>query len=453
MPPLADDAPPFAGTLTQDVTDARGPGILQNSVFIIGGLIAASLVGALSGVITVRTLGQEQYGVLAVVFGLIEFGRGLTNFTHNPSILAVHRGQDEGAVFGTSLWLKFLGAFLCVGLAVVFADMLGDTFNVPPAAIVLTSTLLLVGAFQEIGTARYEAANQMLLRTVFVSLGPFVGLLAVLVFLAAGAYDVMTAILTSIIGTGAMSLAFFLHWRKRRFRWDGGIAKYLVHYGGRLVAASFLTQALLWTDTLMVSYLLGNAEAGLYHIVFQLAYVVVTASVAIGIAVLPAMSELVGKGQDTSAAYHRGTLLASALAVASAIVFAIAGPFILYGVYDLPLFEGYRTLLILTVFGAAASLLVPVVSLLTVHHHAGKLTLLSLAQAVVNVPLCYALTLRFGIEGAAIATTSVFVVGLLVTWWLAHRVTGAWPFSAQATREAWGLARERIRRWGRRLPR
>lgn len=444
-PPIADDAPPFAGGLTPDV-GGRGPGILENSALNIGGLMAASVLGLISGVITANVLGPVGVGTLAVIFGLIEFGRGLTNFTHNPSILEVHRGRDEGAVFGTSLVLKYAGAFMCVGLAYLLAGAVAPVFHVPAWAIVLTSTLLVVGAFQEIGTARYEAANRMLMRNVLVTIGPFVGLLAVLLFVAVGEYNVYTAIVTSIVGTAAMSAAFYVHWKDRAFRWDGAVARYLITYGGRLVLATFLTQALLWTDTLMVSYLLGNAEAGVYHIVFQMTYVMVTVSVAIGVAVLPAMSELAGRGADTSAAYHRGTILAFLITSAIGIFFALAGPFILRYVYGPEYLAGYPSLLVLLVFGLAGSLLVPAASLLTVHGRAGALTLLSLAQAVVNVPLCYLLTQRMGIVGAALATTCVFIVGLFATWWLAHRVTGAWPWNADATREAWHTLRQKIRR-------
>lgn len=446
-PPLADDAPPFAGGLTPEVgASGRKPGILENSGLNIAGLMAASLLGLVSGIITARLLGREGVGILAVVFGLIEFGRGLTNFTHNPSILEVHRGRDEGAVFGTSLVLKYGGAFVCVGLAYLLAAAIAPVFHVPPWAIVLTSTLLVVGAFQEIGTARYEAANRFLERNILVTLGPLVGLLAVLAFAYFGEYDVYVAIATSIIGTAAMSIAFYFHWRDRRFRWDGAIASYLITYGGRLVFATFVTQALLWTDTLMVSYLLGNGEAGVYHIVFQMTYIMVTVSVAIGVAVLPAMSELAGRGEDTSAAYHRGTLLALVVTAAIGIFFAIFGPLVLRYLYGPEYLAGYPALLVLVVFGLAGSLLVPAASMLTVHGRAGTLTLLSLAQAIVNVPVCYFLTRDFGIVGAATATTSIFIVGLLATWILVRRVTGAWPMSRASFLEAWGKARARLHR-------
>jgi O-antigen/teichoic acid export membrane protein len=442
-PPIADDSPPMASAPIVGPTAGRRPGVFENSALNLGGLVAASGLGALSGLLTARTLGEEAVGVLAVVFGLIEFGRGLTNFTHTPSILEVHRGRAEGAVYGTSLYLKLIGAFVFVLLAALAAPRLAEVFAVPAAAIVLTSTLLIVGSYQEIGTARYEAANEMLKRNVLVTIGPLVGLAAVVVFVLMGRYDVYTAIVTSIIGTLAMSIAFWYHWKRPKFRWDAPTARYLMDYGGRLVLSSFLTQVLLWTDTLLISALRGNADAGVYNVVFQLTFVMVTASIGIGVALLPAMSELAARNADTRLAYQRGTLLALGLSAAMASVYVVLGRPIL-GLYGPAFVNGYLPLLVLTVFGMAAALAVPAQSMLTVHGRATQLMLLSLAQALLNVPLNFLLITRYGILGASVATTSVFLIGLVLTWWLVWRTTGATPLSHEAFGDAWREARKRL---------
>lgn len=433
----------MATALTTDATAGRRPGIFENSALNLAGLVAGGALGALSGFVTAKVLGPEGVGILAVVFGLVEFGRGLTNFTHTPSILEVHRGRDEGAVFGTSLMLKFLGAFLFVGLAALVAPRLADLFNVPSFAIFLTSILLLLGAYQEIGTARYEAANRMLMRNMLVTLGPSIGLLAVLIYVFLGKYDVYAAIVTSLIGTSAMSIGFLVHWKRPRFRWEASVARYLLTYGGRLVLSSFLTQVLLWTDTLMISAILGNVATGIYNVVFQLTFVMVTASVGIGVALLPAMSELASRGADTRAAYQRGTLLALGLSLAGALVFVLLGRLIL-GLYGPEFTRGYVPLLVLTVFGASAALAVPAQSMLTVHGRATTLLVLSAVQVAVNVPMNYFLILELGILGASLATTSVFALGLALMWVLVHRATGAWPLSREVFTEAWAKARARL---------
>jgi O-antigen/teichoic acid export membrane protein len=91
---------------------------------------------------------------------------------------------------------------------------------------------------------------------------------------------------------------------------------------------------------------------------------------------------------------------------------------------------------VLTLFGLSASLSVPATSMLNVHGHAGTQTAISLALLVTHLVLSVFLLQRFGLLGGAVATTIVFAVGTLATWRKVREYTGAWPFGADAIREA-----------------
>lgn len=454
MPSANDAAPVATGTGVPEATEVLGggpddgPSVMGNSAINIAGLIFANGISALAGLVTARVLGSEAVGILAVAFGLVEFGRSLSNFTHNPSILEYHRRPDPGVVFGTSLILKITGSTLFILIAALLDPHMTAAFNIPPWSLTLTSAVIILGSFNEIGTARLEAEHKMLLRNVLLVVGPGVGFLAVFAFILAGTFNIYTAIATSLIGTACMSAAFALTWpRPWTFRFDKAVAKYLIGYGSRIVAVGILAQALIWTDTLMISYLLGNDAAGVYNVVFQLTFVMVVASVSIGTALLPAMSRLAGRGESTALAYQRATLLSLVLCGVIAIVYLFAGRLFLH-LYGPEFATGYVPLLILTIFGLAGALAVPASSALMVHDRAGTLTLISLLQAVLNVPLNWILIQRAGITGAAIATTSVFVVGTLLSWWFVHRATGAWPLSRTVLVELRALISSKLRRRG-----
>ena len=440
-----DAAPVAAGTGVVEAAEAAapvddGPSVLGGSAANLLGLLAASGLSALGGLVTARLLGAEAVGILAVAFGLVEFGRSLSNFTHNPSILEYHRNPDAGTVFGTSLALKVTGSSLFIALAVLLDPVLSAFFGIPRWSLVLTSTVIVLGSFTEIGTARLEANHDVIRRNLLLVVGPAVGMVAVAAYILFGVYNVFTAITTSLLGTLAMSVGFALAWpRPWRFRYEPRVARYLVGYGSRIVAAGILAQALIWTDTLMLSAILGNEAAGVYNVAFQLTFVMVVASVSIGTALLPAMSRLAGRGESTTLAYQRATLLSLALCVAVALAYLVGGRFFLY-LYGAEFMEAYAPLLVLTVFGIAGALAVPAQSALTVHGHAGTLTMVSLAQAVLNVPLNYVFIHLWGILGAAVATTTVFVGGTVVSWVVVHRVTGAWPLSRAVLGEALRLA-------------
>ncbi|GEM_PF-4482017 len=435
-------AEPFTAdqaALAKAEAETAGPSVLFNSAANLAGLAAGNFFGFLAGLITARALGPAGVGVLAVSFGISEFGRSLSNFTHNPSIVVYHRGEPAAKVFGTSLLLKLIGTSFFVALIAAFSVPLGSFFSVPWWAVVLTSLVLVVGVFQEIGAARFEAENRMVFRNVLIALGPTFTLLAVGVLVLTRHFNVATSILTSVLGTLAMSVGFALYWRSPwRLRFDRGVASYLVSHGSRIALATFLNSSLIWTDTLLISHFLDNSQAGVYQAAFSLTFVMVTASVAIGVALVPVMSRLAGKGESTAHAYQRGTFLALLLALAIATGYLLLGRVIL-SFYGPGFGAGYVPLLILTLFGIFGALAVPATSVLMVHDKAGRLILVGAAQVAINLPLNLLLIQRYGITGAAIATTTAFTLGTIALWIIVRRETGAWPLAAGTWAEGAGM--------------
>lgn len=429
--------------MQQAVETKRRPGVFRNSAVNVAGIATAHGLSALAGLVTANVLGASGVGVLAVSFGLVEFGRSLVSFTHAPSIMEYHRGSDARRVFGTSLTLKLVGSLLFVALLAALAPRLAAVFSLPTYAILLASVVLVLSAFYEIGSARLEADNRMTRRALLLATGPLVGLALVGGLALTGQLTLFTSILSTVAAVSVMGVAFFLQ-EPRLFlpHFDGRVASYLARYGSRIVAAGLLAQGLLWTDTFMVSYLLDNAATGVYNVVFQLTYLMVTASVAIGVALMPALSELAGRGADTTVGFQRGTLIALGMSALLSLGLLAGGRLVL-GLYGAEFTAGYPALLVLLVFGMSASLAVPASSLLTVHGHAGWLTAASLAQLALNVPLNYLLITRIGIVGAATATTSVFLLGTLALWALVHARTGALPLSRAVIAEAG----EELRGW------
>lgn len=444
MPEADADAAPAP---TTEAPAHEGPGIFSNSLTNILGLVAVSTLGALGGLLTARHLGPAGMGVLAVTWGFVEFGRALTSCTHIPSIQKFHQGRSADVVFGTSLAVKLVGSALFIGVMVILAEPLARLFGIPPLGILLAASVLLIGSFFEVGAARLEAQNKMVRSNLILVSGSIMGLLAVVLLAATNDLTVYTSILTTLVANATMSLgAARFAYSALRLRVELALGVEMTKYGLRIVAASLLAQGLIWTDTLMVSALVhdANVSTGIYNVVFQLTFVMVTASTAMGVALVPALAQLVGRGEDTSLGYQRGTLIALSISLAISLVYVVAGRFIL-SLYGELFLDGYPALLILTAFGIAAALAVPASTMLTIHGHAGVLTGLSLAQLALNLPLNYLLITRLGMTGAAIATTCVFVSGTLLSWWLVRRLTGALPFSRVAFREGWDAARRFLR--------
>lgn len=440
-------AVPSGAEVVAEAEPRSGPGVFQNSLTNVLGLVAITGLGAIAGIVTARTLGKEAVGILAVAFGIGEFGRAISACTHIPSIVRYHAGDEPAVVYGSSLAVKLLASSLFVGLAIVFSSAAFDLFHVPPSVLVLASTVLVLSTGFEVGAARLESQNRMVRSNLILASGSVVSLSLVLLLALAHHLTLYTSIAATLAANLTMSV---LAWRYARprpglIRADPRLTVEMTKYGLRIVSASLLTQGLLWTDTLMVSNLRGNGAAGVYNTVFTLTFVMVTASSAMGVALVPALSRLAAEGQDTARGYQRGTVIALAMSASIAFVYWIAGRLLL-GLYGPAFVEGYPALLVLTLFGISAALTVPAATMLTIHGRAGLLSLLSLAQLAVNLPLNYFLIRDYGLMGAAVATTSVFALGTALSWIAVQRTTGAWPLSKAAVVEVRQFAAEQARR-------
>lgn len=422
----------------------RGPGILLNSATNILGQGGLAIVGAITGLLTARALGPEGVGVLGVTFILADFGRPLSSFTHVPSILHYHRGRDAEVVFDTSLAIKLVLSTVFSLTLLVASPFLEATFALPQWSVLLATMVVLVGSFYEVGAARLEAENKMVRSNVILVVGAIVGLVGVVALYLTDSLTVYTSIVTTILANAAMSIGALLRAHKPIFRRiEIALGLDMASYGIRILATALLTQGLLQTNTLLISHLRGNAAAGVYTIVFNLTFVMVTASAAMGVALLAALSQLAGRGEDTGMGYQRGTIIALGVGLGLGAAYVIFGRFIL-AFYGESFLDGYPALLILTLFGLAAALAVPAAAMLNVHGRAGTQTLISLSQLALNVPLSILLINLWGLTGAAVATTSLFLVGTVASWVIVKRVTGHWPFSRAAFGEAVAHARARL---------
>ncbi|MFA5862433.1 MAG: oligosaccharide flippase family protein [Candidatus Thermoplasmatota archaeon] len=422
--------------LVAEAEPRTAPGIFQNSVSNVIGLVGISALGALVGLLTAITLGRETVGILAVAFGISEFGRALSACTHIPSIVEYHAGKhDERTIYGSSLAVKAIASSGFVLLVMALAPTVDRFLHVPPVILVPYALVVILVTGFEVGAARLEATNRMVRSNLINASGTVLSVFLVTALVVTHTLTLYTSVAVVITWNLALSAVAWHYARPRgALRVDVGLAWSMTRYGLRIVSASLLTQGLLWTDTLLISHIQGNADAGVYQTVFTMTNVMVTASSAMGVALVPALSRLRERGDDTSMGYQRGTVIALCMSLGIALLWIVGGRFVL-GLYGPGFVEGYPALVVLTLFGISAALTVPAATMLTIHARAGLLSALSLGQLLLNVPLNYFMILHFGLLGAAVATTMIFALGTALSWIAVRRTTGAWPLSNAAVQE------------------
>lgn len=380
---------------------------------------ATIAIGLASSVITARWLGPDGRGLLAILSVLtglaLQFGNlGL----HSGNIYYVAREPGRaGAVLGNAFWLSLAlgiasGAIAC-GVAVARPAWFP---GIPFGLILLTAGTLpfqfMIFYFQNALLGLHEVAAFNVFETANKGI-TFALLAAYLVLLGGGAPGAVVL----FAGMGAaFGLASVAYCRRRvRFAWrfDAGLFREMLGFGGRVYVACLLAFVVLRSDMLLVNYFLGAAAAGVYSITVQIADTLLLVPVTVGMLLFPRVAaESPDRREIFTARVTRHTaLLLSLLCVAA---WVLAGPVIgaLYG----PGFAGAV---------AATRWLLPGVWALGINgilmnHFGGQgmppVTIVApFAGAVLNLGLNALLLPRQGLVGASIASTVAYGAMLLVS--------------------------------------
>lgn len=397
--------------------------------------IAQGVVGFLAVVVFTRLLSPEDYGRYALAFSIFSLAHVAVFSWLEAAMARFWAAEKPGpgmaahfaSLYRTALTLAALFVPL-TALAVWLAPM-PDAFRVPLAvALVGVPVRSLVKLAQE----RYRAAGEvgkagaLDLWTVVAGFG-FGAVLAVWGFGA-------SAPLAGLLIAPLLALPFILPGELREARQgviEGERLKAYAVFGYPMAAALALSLVLSSTDRFLLAAFMDEAAVGAYHAAYTIANRTIDMLfVWLGAAGAPALVmalERGGAGRLKTAAHEQASTLVLIALPAAVGVALVARPL--------------AEVLIGQDLRQAASVVTPLIALsallagLNTHYfgHAftlgrrtGRLLMLMIVPVVANILLNLLLIPRFGLMGAALATTISFAIGL-VACILVGRYTLALP--------------------------
>jgi O-antigen/teichoic acid export membrane protein len=373
-------------------------------------------IGLLSSIVTARYLGPDGRGVLAalsVITGLaLQFGNpGL----HTGNVYFVARDPRRAAAVLGNTFVVSVGAGLLFGAAAVLCAWARPGWfpGLPFGLIVLTSAVLpfqfMILLYQNtlLGLGEVKAFN------VF-EVGNKAAIFALLaIYLAAfGGGPAGAVVLFAVMGVlfGASSALYCA--RRVPFRpvLDRDLFVEMIRYGARVYASCLLSFLVIRSDVLLVNYFRGVGETGVYSIAVQVADTLLLLPVTVGMILLPRVAaELRDRQEGITARVLRHTALLMTLLCGAAFVLVDPVVRLLYG----PGFEG--------AIRATRCLLPGVWALglngVLMNHFGGQgmpaVTIVGpFMGLILNLSLNLAVVPRFGIVGAAVASSAAYALML-----------------------------------------
>ncbi len=419
--------------------------VLEGSAFIL----ASRLVNAVSlfvvSVTLARYLGTDEYGLIAIalgVAGMLEVVGALGMNTGAARYIPYYKARSEDGdirrVISINITAKIGMALMLGALLYISAGLLQDFFDKPIeplmeiAAIVLALNIL-GGAFQGI-LRGYQRMAAMAVANVVRDVVWAVTAIGLVVVADLGPEGALWGMVAGAIIWLIISLVILVQVLRSDppedphlvNRYDRRVVMALVTFGIPVLLSKLLFMVFDWTGTYVIAYFGTVEDVSIYNIAFGIVAIPLILIKAIGVAMLPAMSQAYGEERlGLMRTLWGGSLklIDSLFMPLTAMLMVLAAPTILL-IYGMDYVPGALSVLIL-----APYLLVRPTGLMSTQILAAmalqklifKVNMVSVGY---NIAMSIILVPMIGIEGAALAASSAFIINSVLMYHYARRESG-----------------------------
>ena len=240
----------------------------------LGWSFANNIVGRLgnflSGIVVVRLLAQEEYGMFAV--GLVVLTVMLSMNELGVSVAIVqHRGRVE-EIAPTVMTLSILSSLVLASLGFAVAPRVASLMGAPEAAWLIRLLLLgvVLDGVASVPNALLSRLFQQRRRLVIDTIA-FLIATPVTIGLAVTGHGAWSLGWGTVVGSG-VTAGLALFWSPLHVGpgWNPSCVRALLRFGLPLAGASLLALLMLNVDYVVVGHMLGPAALGLYLLAFNL---------------------------------------------------------------------------------------------------------------------------------------------------------------------------------------
>jgi lipopolysaccharide exporter len=395
---------------------------VRGAAFVLVSSYTNMTMGIVYGIIIARLLDPEHFGVfaLAMFFFTLFDVRGKLGLEY----AFVHRQPTTDELFATHWTLQIAASALTLGLTALVAVVIAQS-NYPAATAPVMLALAGAMMIEAMGTPARTALEKELVfarSTVVVTGALFLSYVAAILLAFAG--FTYWALVGQVAVNGLIgALGFWWAYRRvtrgtrLRFRFDRGIARWMLRFGAVMSIGAIATALLLQFDNFLVGTVVGAAALGFYAQAYRVAqwptglvtHIVARVS-------LPTYAKLQGDPARLAKAFEMSLWLILTVALPLALALFVAAPAFLVLLYS----EKWLPSAILLRFLVGYSVLRPLLddtgALFNAIGKPERVTTVLVVQASVLIVVGTPLTLAFAAIGTAMAVGVAFVVGIALTY-------------------------------------
>ncbi|MAF51270.1 MAG: hypothetical protein CMH64_04235 [Nanoarchaeota archaeon] len=419
--------------------------IVKGGFIVFLGIFISKIVGYLYRIIVAR-IGAEQYGLLSLGIALLGVFTTISLLGLNQGILryvSFYKGKEDfqkiKELLSSAFKLTFSLSLIFAIILFIFSKQISITFFsnenlswiIKIIAIALPFNTLrevLINTFKAFQKVKYEVyiknitenISKVIITLIFIILG-------VKIIGATIAYTA-SIILSFILALYFLEKKVFSIFKTKLSKFS--LNKELFRYSLPLLFGNFIFSLILWTDTLMLGYFLPESEVGIYNAALPTAFLMFTIPYALLALFIPILTELhaQNKTEDFRSVYKTITKWIFLLNIILLGIFYLFSEKILGILFGQEYTIASTSLLILSTGYFIGFLASSIQSVLLVIKRTKLILLNTSIMAIGNILLNILLIPKYGIVGAAIATSSIFIIRTILLVTESTLITKIFPF-------------------------
>lgn len=268
--------------------------IIRNFAWLSGDRIARMGISLLVGAAVARHLSPHGFGVLAFAIAISELVGCFASLGFESLLPRelLRYPEQANRLHGTGFWCMLTAALLLYSGAVAPIAIFGTSGTEGTLSLLLAGLLLFrapLGILNLQFTVQLRAQYGVLAANLGFLISTAVRLW--LIYNGASVVAFVAVLLIEPLGTAIATYIFYRRagYRVTDWRWDGELARRLLKESWPLMLSSFATIIYMRMDQVMLAYMRGESEVGIYGAALRLSEVWYFIPIALGSSLFPAL--------------------------------------------------------------------------------------------------------------------------------------------------------------------
>ena len=396
-------------------------GATQSAVMRVAGLIVAYIFAF----VVARSLGPSAWGEFSLAFSVLAFGAVLGIIGLDNTLLKLISGSKS--ISNTS-YLYSKGLILVIGVSILstlliyyFSDWIAATmFDKPSLANIfrISSSAILPFALVKLNASVLQGLKKVVKYVFLKFMAQYLFGIIILVFFLQLNKISHVVITSYIIGVYLIAvLSFYWVFKEKIYvtfttiKSNAATFTAILSISIPLLFAGLMLFINSWIDTIMVGIFLEKADVGIYNIALKISGLLTIVIMSVNVVVAPVFAESYADGNfkklQNAVLYSTKVIFVLTIPI---FLLIILFPELILGIFGKEFIAGRNTLIILCIGYLFSAFSGSVAYILQMTGSQVAFLNITVASAVLGIVLNFLLIPKFGITGAAIATSTSMIL-------------------------------------------